>query len=126
MNFVSRIDVKETGITFVSAELAVAIRGKEIFSGDVLLENFFFSVMYTWFRTKYPYLDDQSSTYYFRTILQSIGSQAIADVATRMLMAESGKPRAKEIIVEGLVKYVAVMIGDSLAHSMMETSHTLL
>lgn len=125
MNFVNRVDVKETGITFVSAELATAIRGKDLFSGDYLLENFFFSVLYTWFRSKYPYVDDASAAYYLRTVLQSVGSQAIADVATRLVMAESGKPKAKEIIVEGLVKYIAVMVGDSLAHSMLETSHMI-
>lgn len=125
MNFVNRVDVKETAITFVSAELAIAIRGKEIFGGDILLENFFYSTLYTWFRSKYPYLDDQSAAYYLKTVLQSVGSQAIADVATRLLMNESGKPRAKEIFVEGLVKYIAVMIGDSLAHNMMETPHLI-
>lgn len=125
MNFVNRVDVKEASITFVSAELAMAVRGKDLFGGDILLENFFYSSLYTWFRSKYPYLDDQSAAYYLRTVLQSIGSQAIADVATRLLMAESGKPRAREIVVEGLVKYIAVMIGDSLAHSMMETSHLI-
>jgi len=124
-NFFNRVDLKEGVITFVSAEAASSLRNDDAMDTETVVNNLAYAALYTFFRNKYNMPNDESTMYYLKCIGQSVISEGLAEMASKAIGENKEKIKAKKVIVDGLVKYIAVMVGDNIGHSLLDTAHVV-
>jgi len=114
MKILDAIDIKEIATIFASVEVGSAMQKEDPMSAPIVMENAIYTLVYAFLKKKNLMVNGETGRYYTMAIIQSIIAAGGAQFLTKLSGEENGGLKFKEIIKDGLIKYVEVILGTAV------------